>query len=76
MVLNVKYIVDIFFNKICTFAMIFTDFKPNSSFSPEEIGSAAMRFFYRLRQPSAGCPRLGILCRFLWKNSVKIFPMP
>jgi hypothetical protein len=44
LVLNVKYIVDIFLNKICPRTIIFTDFKPIFSISPEEIGSVRMRF--------------------------------
>jgi hypothetical protein len=38
LVLNVKYIVDIFFNKIWPYKINFTDFKPFFSISPEETG--------------------------------------
>jgi hypothetical protein len=52
---------EIFLDKICLYPQIFTDFKPNFSISPEEIGRARRRFFYRLGHPFSGCSKWVIL---------------
>jgi hypothetical protein len=67
---------DIFLDKICLCAQIFTDIKPNFSISPEEIGRARRRFFYRLGHPFSGCSERIILCKICGKFFGEFFTAP